>query len=190
MKAAMRLVVLVGVLGFVLIGCSSVPKDADTDINDQLGITDAEDAMEDTDTGMNDVETAQGEGIDEVDIIEEHPLDATDTLLAKRVLYFDLDSALVKDEFSEIVEAHAGFLAENPDARLILEGHADERGTREYNLGLGERRAQAVSQFLQLIGATSNQMTNVSYGEERPVDLGHDDIAYQANRRVELVYER
>jgi len=189
MKAVMRLVVLVGILGFVLIGCSSMPKDSDTDINDQLGITDA-DVMEDTDTGMNDVETAQGEALDDLDMIEEHPLDATDTLLAKRVLYFDLDSALVKAEFSEIVEAHAGFLAENPNARLILEGHADERGTREYNLGLGERRAQAVSQFLQLIGATSNQMTNVSYGEERPADLGHDDIAYEANRRVELVYER
>jgi len=188
MKAVMRLVVLIGILGFIVIGCSSAPKEPDVeDINDSSGMTDV---IEDTDTGMSDVETAQGTGVDEFDIIEEHPLDAADTLLAKRILYFDLDSALVKDEFSEVVEAHAGFLAENPDARLTLEGHADERGTREYNLGLGERRAQAVSQFLQLIGATSNQITNVSYGEERPIDLGHDDIAYQANRRVELVYER
>ncbi|VAW83255.1 Tol-Pal system peptidoglycan-associated lipoprotein PAL [hydrothermal vent metagenome] len=189
MKAVMRLVVLVSIFGFIVVGCSSTPKEPGSDINDPVDVTDV---MEDTDTdtGMTDVETAQGEGIDEFGLIEEHPLDAADTLLAKRVLYFDLDSALVKDEFSEVVEAHAGFLAENPDARLTLEGHADERGTREYNLGLGERRAQAVSQFLQLIGATSNQLTNVSYGEERPVDLGHDDIAYQANRRVELVYER
>lgn len=186
MKAVKRLVAAVSISGLLMMGCSSAPKDQD-DLEDQTDITDV---MEDTETGMNDIETAQGAGLNEPDIIEAHPLDATDTLLAKRVLYFDLDSALVKDEFSEVVEAHAGFLAENPNARLTLEGHADERGTREYNLGLGERRAQAASQFLQLLGASSNQIQSISYGEERPADLGHDDQAYQANRRVELVYER
>ena len=89
-----------------------------------------------------------------------------------------------------MVGAHAAFLAKNPSQKVRLEGHADERGSREYNIGLGERRAQAVRRALMLQGVTENQITTVSYGEERPAVQGSDEAAYAKNRRVELVYGR
>lgn len=117
-------------------------------------------------------------------------LDDPNSLLAKRVIYFDYDSSVVRDEFSPVMEAHASYIADHPNVRVTLEGHADERGTREYNLGLGERRAQAVQQFLLLMGASQSQINAVSYGEERPVVQGSDENAWQQNRRVEIVYQR
>ncbi len=121
---------------------------------------------------------------------EVHPLDQPDSLLAKRVIYFDFDSSQVKEEYRPVVEAHAKYLATNPSARIVLEGHADERGTREYNMALGERRANAVKQLMVLLGADPAQIDVVSYGEERPAVLGHDESAWSKNRRVEIVYKR
>ncbi len=119
----------------------------------------------------------------------EEMLDQPGSPLATRVIYFDFDSAKVKDESLAILEAHGVFLAENGTVRLRLEGHADERGSREYNIGLGDRRAQSVRRILLLQGASSNQIETISYGEERPAVLGHDESAWSRNRRVELVYE-
>lgn len=116
------------------------------------------------------------------------PLDDPNSLLAKRVVYFDFDSSVVRDEFTATIEAHAAYLADHPNAKVTLEGHADERGTREYNMALGERRAKAVRQFLMLQGAAASQLDVVSYGEERPVALGHEEDSWRLNRRVELVY--
>ncbi len=121
---------------------------------------------------------------------EVHPLDQPDSLLAKRVIYFDFDSSQVKEEYRPVVEAHAKYLATHPSARVVLEGHADERGTREYNMALGERRANAVKQLMVLLGADPAQIDVVSYGEERPAVLGHDESAWSKNRRVEIVYKR
>jgi peptidoglycan-associated lipoprotein len=87
-----------------------------------------------------------------------------------------------------MLTAHGRYLAGNPRAQVRLEGHADERGSREYNIGLGERRAQAVRRVLMLQGATAQQLSTVSYGEERPAQTGSDDEAWRLNRRVELVY--
>jgi peptidoglycan-associated lipoprotein len=109
-------------------------------------------------------------------------------LLATRVVYFDFDSAEIKGQGVEVVAAHAKYLAANPATRVRLEGHTDERGSREYNIGLGERRAQSVRRALMLQGATDGQISTVSYGEERPVDPGHDEAAWAKNRRVEIVY--
>jgi len=109
-------------------------------------------------------------------------------LLAKRTVYFDFDSSEIKGEGTDIVAAHAKYLATNPTARVRLEGHTDERGSREYNIGLGERRAQAVRRALLLQGAADAQISTVSYGEERPAVAGHDEAAWAKNRRVELVY--
>lgn len=105
-----------------------------------------------------------------------------------RTVYFDFDRDEVKAEFREIVAAHGRFLAANPGARVRLEGHADERGSREYNIGLGERRAQAVRQALLLQGAGAGQLATVSYGEERPAVTGSDEESWALNRRVEIVY--
>jgi len=108
--------------------------------------------------------------------------------LSQRVLYFDLDSSQIKDEDREIVTVHAEFLAAHSDITIVLEGHADERGSREYNIALGEKRAKAVKQLMTLQGVTENQIQVISFGEERPVALGHDASAWNLNRRVEILY--
>ena len=109
-------------------------------------------------------------------------------LLAKRVVYFDFDSSEIKGDGTDIVAAHAKYLANNPAARVRLEGHTDDRGSREYNIGLGERRAQSVRRALLLQGASEAQLSTVSYGAERPAVAGHDEAAWAKNRRVEIVY--
>ena len=109
-------------------------------------------------------------------------------LLIKRIVYFDFDSSEIKGEGTDIVAAHAKYLAGHANTRVRLEGHTDERGSREYNVGLGERRAQAVRRALLLQGASDPQISTVSYGEERPAVPGHDEAAWAKNRRVEIVY--
>ncbi|WP_240097588.1 peptidoglycan-associated lipoprotein Pal [Thermomonas flagellata] len=112
----------------------------------------------------------------------------TDSCLRQRVVYFDLDQDALKPEFQSIIACHAKYLRDRPSARLRLEGNADERGSREYNLGLGERRANAVSSALQANGASPTQLTVISYGEERPVCTESNEACWSQNRRVELVY--
>jgi peptidoglycan-associated lipoprotein len=109
-------------------------------------------------------------------------------MLAKRTIYFDFDSSEIKGEGTDIVAAHAKYLAKNGAMKIRLEGHTDERGSREYNIGLGERRAQAVRRALLLQGAAEGQISTVSYGEERPASAGSDEAAWAKNRRVEIVY--
>ncbi len=105
------------------------------------------------------------------------------------VFYFDFDKAQIRSEAFNDLNAHAAYLSRNPTAKVVLEGHADERGTREYNMALGERRAKAVSRYMNLQGASAAQIEVVSFGEEKPAVLGHDDSAWSQNRRVEVKYE-
>ena len=114
--------------------------------------------------------------------------DNPESLLNKRVIYFDFDKSEVRSEYRAIVAAHAAYVSSHGSARVTLEGHADERGTREYNLGLAERRGNAVSGLLSAAGARGNQLDTVSYGEERPVCRMSDDSCWSQNRRVEIVY--
>jgi len=116
--------------------------------------------------------------------------DRAAVVMNERVIYFEFDSAEVDSASIEIIKQHGRYLADNPGESVRLEGHADERGSREYNIGLGERRAVAVKQILLVHGAAENQLIPVSFGEERPADLGNDEAAWALNRRVELVYER
>ena len=116
------------------------------------------------------------------------PTDESAALLETRVIYFDFDKSEVKSEFQDLITAHAEYIAGHPDITVVLEGHADERGTREYNIALGERRAKAVKQLLVLQGVAEKQLQVISFGEERPVALGHDESAWSLNRRVELLY--
>ena len=108
--------------------------------------------------------------------------------LNQRIIYFDFDNADIRPEFKDIIAAHAGRLSRNPSLKVRLEGHTDERGSREYNIGLGERRAQSVRRALMLLGVGEGQITTVSYGEERPAVQGSDEVAWAKNRRVEIVY--
>jgi len=109
-------------------------------------------------------------------------------LQQKSVVYFEYDSSEIRPEYVPVVAAHASYLVKYPTARVRLEGHTDERGSREYNIGLGERRAQTVRRALLVQGVAEAQITTVSYGEERPAVEGSDEAAYAQNRRVELVY--
>jgi peptidoglycan-associated lipoprotein len=104
-----------------------------------------------------------------------------------RIVYFDFDSFVVKDEFRGLVEGHAKLLNADRKRRMVIEGHADERGGREYNLALGQKRAEAVQRSLALLGVGDAQLEAVSYGEERPAVDGHDEAAWAKNRRAELV---
>jgi peptidoglycan-associated lipoprotein len=115
-------------------------------------------------------------------------LEQPDGPLSNRTIYFEFDSAALTDESIAILEKHGSFIAANGEVRVRLEGHADERGSREYNIGLGDRRAQSVRRVLLFQGAATDQIDTVSYGEERPVDPGHNEAAWSRNRRVELIY--
>ena len=108
--------------------------------------------------------------------------------LSRLVIYFDFDRSEIRSDFNDVLRAHGAFLADNGGRSVRLEGHADERGSREYNIGLGDQRAQAVRRVLMLQGASADQLVPVSYGEERPAALGSDENSYSLNRRVELVY--
>ena len=122
------------------------------------------------------------------DYTDSRNFDNPESMLSKRVVYFDFDKSTVRPEYRGIVSAHAAYAAAHSSARVTLEGHADERGTREYNLGLGERRGNAVSGLMSAQGARGNQLTVVSYGEERPTCRVSDEECWGLNRRVEIVY--
>ena len=115
-------------------------------------------------------------------------LEQTEGALASRTIYFEYDSAKLSDESLAILEEHGNFIAANGEVRVRLEGHADERGSREYNIALGDRRAQSVRRVLLFQGASVDQINTVSYGEESPAVEGHDEEAWAKNRRVELKY--
>jgi peptidoglycan-associated lipoprotein len=129
-------------------------------------------------SGVNEGEGVSGEAMGETGAttmgaatasgFQGDPLDDPNSLLANRVIYFDFDKSDIKSEFTDTVRAHAEYLANNPDVNITLEGHCDERGTREYNIALGERRANAVKRMLTLQGVSASQIRTVSYGEERP----------------------
>lgn len=110
-------------------------------------------------------------------------------ILSKRTIYFDFDSNLVKEEFRPIVAAHAKYIAANGKAKMIIQGHTDERGSREYNLALGQRRSDAVKQMMTVLGAEGSRVETVSFGEEKPAVQGTGESAYAQNRRAEIVYQ-
>jgi peptidoglycan-associated lipoprotein len=144
-----------------------------------------------TTSGVGSGDTSGGEAMGAQDAgFSGDPLDDPSSLLAKRVIYFDFDKSDIKGDFRAVIQAHAEYLANNSAVSITLEGHADERGTREYNIALGERRANAVQRMMTLQGASASQVRVVSYGEERPAALGHDEDAWALNRRAEFIYNR
>lgn len=120
---------------------------------------------------------------------ESYLRDNPDSPLSRRVIYFEYDSADIQGEDLDLLNAHAGYLGANPEQRITLEGNTDERGSREYNIALSERRAVSVQRVLELNGVSSGQITVVSYGEEKPAADGSSETAWRLNRRVEIVYQ-
>jgi peptidoglycan-associated lipoprotein len=134
---------------------------------------------------------AQAEHADNLKFVAQPVLDPKNpqSPLAQRRLLFDYDSAAIRDEYRTLLEMHARYLKNEKSAKLILQGHADERGSREYNLALGQRRSESVYKALNLLGVPDAQMEAVSLGEEKPVAEGHDESAWAQNRRTELLYQ-
>jgi peptidoglycan-associated lipoprotein len=120
--------------------------------------------------------------------IEAQKRQELERLRAEHIVYFDFDMSSVSSEFSAVLDAHAKFLNENSQANVLVEGHADERGTPEYNIALGERRAKAVITYLENMGVSSSQLRMVSYGEEKPMIKDRSENAFSKNRRAVLVY--
>lgn len=117
------------------------------------------------------------------------PLKDPSNILSKRSIYFDYDSNVIKDEYKPVISAHAKYLSQNRSRRVRIEGNTDERGSREYNLALGQRRADAVKQMLELLGAPGGQIETLSFGEEKPKSQGHDESAWSENRRADIRYQ-
>lgn len=153
-----------------------------------LGSQDGEDVVVE-DRGSQADGGAQARGAQAGGTFQGHPLDNPDSLLGQQVIYFDFNSFSIREADRPVIQAHAEYLAANAGASVILEGHADERGSREYNIALGEQRSKAIRQLLLFQGAGVSQLETVSYGEERPVASGHNESAWQQNRRVEILYK-
>ncbi|MGQ0748979.1 MAG: peptidoglycan-associated lipoprotein Pal [Betaproteobacteria bacterium] len=117
------------------------------------------------------------------------PLKDPANILSKRSIYFDYDSNAVKDEYRPVISAHAKYLSQNRSRRVRIEGNTDERGSREYNLALGQRRADAVKQMMELLGASGSQIETLSFGEEKPKATGSDEASWAENRRADLRYQ-
>jgi peptidoglycan-associated lipoprotein len=116
-------------------------------------------------------------------------LDPANALNTKRSIYFDFDDFSIKSEFANVMSLHGAYLSKNPNLKVALEGNADERGSREYNLALGQKRAEAVAKSLALMGAPSAMLESVSLGDTKPKETGHDEKSWAANRRVDIVYK-
>lgn len=117
------------------------------------------------------------------------PLNDPKGILAKRSVYFDYDSYIVKDEFKPLIEAHAKYLNSHKNRHVVIQGNTDERGGREYNLALGQKRAEAVRKALSLLGVSDSQMEAVSFGKEKPKATGNDEAAWAENRRADIAYQ-
>lgn len=161
----------------VLSGCGTMDKRDADDV-----------AVEDRGGAADGVEGAQSRGLGADGDMRGMALDDPDSPLSVRTIYFEFDSSEVAAEDREVIAAHARYLSANPQQQVVLEGHADERGSREYNIGLGDRRAQSVRRMLEFQGVAPDQVRTVSYGEEKPAVEGHDEQAWRQNRRVEIVY--
>ena len=179
-----RQILLLLVLGVFITACTTTPEQSqDPEVVEGA---DADAAAGEGAAEADSEAQAFGADADQDAIMQQ--LEDPESLLSVRIIYFDYDSSSVQAQFEEIIQAHAAFLQANPGVAASLEGHADERGSREYNLALGERRAQAIKQQMVVLGAAPEQLRTVSYGEERPADPGHDEQAWELNRRVEIVY--
>ena len=177
-------VVLIGSVVVVLTACPSQPTVPDEGV--------ATDASTDAGTSTGSQQGIQTPGLAEPRLLTPEEMEEQERIrmLQSTVVYFDYDQSDIRPEFLSMISAHAARLAGGRSVAVRLEGHADERGSREYNIGLGERRAQAVRRALMLQGVSASQVRTVSYGEERPAAFGHDDSSWAQNRRVEIVYPK
>lgn len=168
----MKQLIIPTLLALFVAGCSSTP--------------DAERATAPVEDGRGKVATVDAGNISASKL----PRELTDpkSILSRRSVYFDYDRFDVKDEYRDLVTAHARFLANNRQFKMLIQGNTDERGSREYNLALGQKRADAVKKILVMLGVREDQVESVSLGEEKPRNEGHDEAAWAENRRSDMLY--
>ena len=185
MKAVKLLVLPVLATALIMTGCANRKPSADVQVGQNpnqsgsLPSVNTEGLSEDAALNAQNLAGASAKGVTA----------ANKAFLAKRVVHFNYDSSDLSNEDYQTLQGHAQYLVANANSKVALTGHTDERGTREYNMALGERRAKAVESFLITNGVAATQLEAVSYGKEMPVDAGHDENAWKENRRVEINYE-
>ena len=173
----MKKLLIPALLAALLVGCSTTPLPEDSSgapVESRSGSS----------TGVAPVTAG---GLDASGL----PRELTDpkSKLSQRSIYFDLDKYDVKDEYKDLVASHAKYLVANRGFKMLIQGNTDERGSREYNLSLGQKRAEAVKRSLTLLGVSEAQIESVSLGEEKPKDAGHDEAAWSQNRRADILYK-
>jgi peptidoglycan-associated lipoprotein len=190
---AMKTWMIAGLVAVVVTACATTQEEMingdgePIDGQSQTGIVDDGTISGADATGLDGADGGDGTAmVGDMDAIS--MLEQTEGALANRTIYFEFDSAKLTSESIQILETHGNFIAGNGEVSVRLEGHADERGSREYNIALGDRRAQSVRRVLLFQGASVDQVETVSYGEEQPLMSGHTEEAWSKNRRVELIY--
>ncbi|HET8869473.1 MAG TPA: peptidoglycan-associated lipoprotein Pal [Aquabacterium sp.] len=179
MRALKVAVVMSSVLA-ALAGCSSTPKSVEAPAQPATNAT--------ANAGSQQGSTAGTATSTVTPVSLPEYLDPNSALSKNRSVYFDFDDFSIKPEYTSLVEQHGKFLAAHPDVSIKIEGNADERGSAEYNLALGQKRAESVGKALKVLGAQPKQIEAVSFGEEKPLDKGHDEAAWAKNRRADIVY--
>jgi peptidoglycan-associated lipoprotein len=174
----MKKVALSLIMTALLAACASTP--APTTPADNTGSTNTSSTQPSTNPATVDLTQGKAKSFTE--------LTDPNNILSSRRVYFDFDSFIVRPDFHELVQAHAKYLNTHKDAKIILQGHTDERGTAEYNLALGQKRADSVRKMMNVLGVPDSQIETVSFGEERPLEAGDNEKAYERNRRAEIVY--
>jgi peptidoglycan-associated lipoprotein len=192
---AMKIWMIAGLVAVVVTACATTQEEMISGDGEPIDGQSQTSVVDDGTSGGADATGLDGaDGGDGTAIMDGAPMDAIEMLeqtegaLANRIIYFEFDSAKLSSESIQILETHGNFIAGNGEVSVRLEGHADERGSREYNIALGDRRAQSVRRVLLFQGASVDQLETVSYGEEQPVMSGHTEEAWSKNRRVELIY--
>lgn len=179
MKNLLISAMLVGMLG----ACASqdVKEEPKAPIEDRTAATQS-------DSGSSQTQPADQDKLDSR-ALGTNVLKDPNSPLSKRIVYYEYDSAAIKDEYRPLIRAHAKYLADQRSARMTVQGHTDERGSREYNLALGQRRAEGVKKAMSVLGASDNQIDTVSYGEEQPAVTGSDESSWAKNRRAAIIYQ-
>ncbi len=178
----MRKIVFAALVAVFVAGCTTTPTEAP--VEDKSATTDANAATSGASTSGTSTAGVSGANTG----AQTNPLKDPSNVLSKRSVYFEFDSFVVADQYKPMIEAHAKYLAANRNARVTLQGHADERGSREYNIALGQKRADAVKRMMTLLGVQDMVVETVSFGEEKPKNPGHDETAWAENRRVDIIY--
>jgi peptidoglycan-associated lipoprotein len=193
MNKALFQTAVVSSLVLLLSACPNAPiKDGDSE--DQVdavtnSVIDDKDTENSTQTGIDNKKSINNPVCFPDCVYRKDAIFEVSSQLAQKIIYFDFNQSKIKEKFIDLIEQHSVYLTEFPDAKIRLEGHSDERGAREYNVALGEKRSKVVKRYFQLKGVNANQISIVSFGEELPARLGHDKESLALNRRVEIVYE-